>query len=257
MIERQRDLYEELEKKVDAAYNVDQLRQYNNEMERNIELEIQALEASIRAERSRKKADEDQIADWQKEITEARERLAESKQEMMEELGGMFDITDFTSGFVDAWWDAMDEGKSGLDALGEHFEETMKDMVKKQALYQGANAIMKQVQDVINKDLADDYDIDDWQKIWDVAKKANVDLDAFLQGWYDMFGAMSEGAGGGLSALQKGIQSVSEETAQVIEAYLNSIRGYVSEQVTHTRNIYRILNDAVHSDAAAIRVRMV
>lgn len=256
-IERQRDLYEELEKKVDAAYSVDQLRQYNDEMERNIELEIQALEASIMAERSRKNADEDQIADWQKEITEARERLAESKQEMMEELGGMFDITDFTGSFVDAWWDAMDEGKSGLDALSEHFEETMRDMVKKQALYQGANAIMKQVQDVINQDLADDYDIDDWQKIWDVAKKANIDLDAFLQGWYDMFGGLSDGASGGLSALQKGIQGVSEETAQVIEAYLNSIRGYVSEQVTHTRNIYRILNDAVHSDAAAIRVRMV
>lgn len=256
-IERQRDLYEEIEKKVDAAYNVDQLRKYNGELERSVELEIQALEASIAMERSRKNADEDQIADWQKEITEARERLAESKQEMMEELGGMFDITDFTSGFVDAWWDAMDEGKSGLDALGEHFEETMKDMVKKQALYQGANAIMKQVQDVINQDLADDYDIDDWQNIWDVAKKANVDLDAFLQGWYDMFGGLSDGASGGLSALQKGIQGVSEETAQVIEAYLNSIRGYVSEQVTHTRNIYRILNDAVHSDAAAIRVRMV
>lgn len=256
-IEEQRDLYEQIEKKVESAYNVDKLRQYNNELERSVELEIQALEASIAMERSRKKADEDQIADWQKEIVEARERLAESKQEMMEELGGMFDVTDFTSGFVDAWWDAMDEGKSGLDALGKHFEETMKDMVKKQALYQGAQNIMKQIQDVINQDLADDYDIDDWQKIWDVAKKANVDLDAFLQGWYDMFGGLSNGASGGLSALQKGIQGVSEETAQVIEAYLNSIRGYVSEQVTHTRNIYRILYDAVHSDAAAIRVRMV
>lgn len=256
-IERQRDLYEQIEKKVESAYSVDQLRQYNNELERSVELEIQALEASIAMERSRKNADEDQIADWQKEIAEARERLAESKQEMMEELGGMFDITDFASGFVDAWWNAMDEGKSGLDALGEHFEETMKDMVKKQALYQGAQNIMKQVQDIINQDLANDYDIDDWQKIWDVAKKANVDLDAFLQGWYDMFGSLSDGANGGLSALQKGIQGVSEETAQVIEAYLNSIRGYVSEQVTHTRNIYRILYDAVHSDAAAIRVRMV
>lgn len=256
-IERQRDLYEQIEKKVESAYNVDQLRQYNKELERSVELEIQALEASIAMERSRKKADEEQIEEWQKEIIEARERLAESKQEMMEELGGMFDITDFTSGFVDAWWNAMDEGKRGLDALGEHFEETMKDMVKKQALYQGAKDIMKQVQDVINADLADDYDIDDWQKIWDVAKKANVDLDAFLQGWYDMFGGLSNGASGGLSALQKGIQGVSEETAQVIEAYLNSIRGYVSEQVTHTRNIYRILYDAVHSDAAAIRVRMI
>ena len=122
----------------------------------------------------------------------------------------------------------MDEGKSGLDALSEHFEETMKDLVKKQALYQGANAIMKQVQDVINQDLADDYDIDDWQKIWDVAKKANIDLDAFLQGWYDMFGAMSEGTGSGLSGLQKGIQGITEDQADILAAYWNSVRGYTA-----------------------------
>lgn len=259
IIEKQRDLYEQIEEKVDKAYSVSQLRQYNSELERSVKLEIEALRASIALEKSRKKADEGQISDWEKEMAEARKRLAETKQEMTEEMGGIFDISDFTSGFVDAWWDAMDEGMSGLDALGEHFEETMRDMVKKQALYQGASAIMKQVQDVINKSLEGDYSIDrgEWDAILAAAKKANIDLDAFLQGYYDMFGSLSDGASGGLSALQKGIQGVTEDTAQIIEAYLNSIRGYVSEQVTHTRNIYRILNDAVHSDAAAIRVRMV
>ena len=258
-IEKQRDLYEQIEKKVESAYNVDQLRQYNNEMARSVDLEIQALEASIALEKSRKNADQGQIEDWQKEITEARERLVESTQSMMDELGAVFDLSDFTSGFVDAWWDAMDEGMSGLDALGEHFEDTMRDMVKKQALYRGAKEIMSQLQDAINASLEGDYSIDqsEWQTIIDAAKKANVNLDAFLQGWYDMFGSMSDGASGSLSALQKGIQGITEDTAQIIEAYLNSIRGYVSEQVTHTKNIYRILYDAVHSDAAAIRVRMV
>lgn len=257
IIERQRELYEELEEKINGAYSVEQLRQYNKEMERNIELEIQALEASIALEKSRKKADEGQIADWQKEITEARKRLAEYQQAMAEEMGGIFDITDFTSGFVDAWWDAMDEGMSGLDALGEHFEETMKDMVKKHALFKGAQEIMKQVQDVINADIADNYQIDDWQKIWDVAKKANVDLDAFLQGWYDMFGTMSDGAEGGLSALQKGIQGITEDTAQVIESYLNSIRGYVSEQVTYTKRLYEMFDRMSRGNTYGLNVRMI
>lgn len=257
-IETQRDLYEQIEKKVEKAYNVDQLRQYNNEMARSVELEIQALEASIALERSRKKADEDQIADWQKEIEEARGRLAESTQSMMQELNGAFDLSDFTSEFIDAWWDAMDEGKKGLDALNEHFNETMKDMVKKQALYRGAQEIMSQVQDAINKSLEGDFTVDEaeWQAIMDAAKKANVNLDAFLQGWYDMFGAMSDGAGGSLSALQKGIQGLSEETGQIIEAYLNSIRGYISEQVTHTKNIYNILYDATRTESRAIWVKL-
>jgi hypothetical protein len=243
IIERQRDLYDEIEDKVKKAYSVDQLRQYNGELKKNIELEIQALQASIALEKSRKNSDEGQIDAWEKEIQEAKERLAETTQEMAEMVGGIFDTTDFTSGFVDAWWDAMDEGMDGLDALNEHFEETMKDMVKKQALYQGANAIMKQVQDVINKDLAEDYDIDDWSKIWDVAKKANIDLDAFLQGWYDMFGAFSEAGGSGLSALQKGIQGVSEQTAQVIESVLNSMRFTQAESYTELQSQTRVLKD--------------
>ena len=257
LIERQRDLYEDIEEKVETAYSVSQLRQYNGELERTVELEIEALEASIALEKSRKKADEGQISDWEKQIAEARKRLAETKQEIAEEMGGIFDLTDFTSGFVDAWWDAMDEGMSGLDALGEHFEETMKDMVKKQALFRGAQEIMKQVQEVINADIADNYQIDDWQKIWDVAKKANVDLDAFLQGWYDMFGAMSDGAGGSLSALQKGIQGITEDTAQVIEAYLNSIRGYVSEQVAYTRRLYEMFDRMSHGTTYGLNVRMI
>ena len=258
-IELQRDLYEQLEEKIDSAYDVAQLRQYNNEMKRNIDLEIQALQASIALERSRKNADEDQIADWQKEIEEARERLAESTQDMMEELGGVFDLTDFTSSFVDAWWDAMNEGKSGLDALGQHFEDTMKDMVKKQALYQGANAIMKQVQDAINKSLEGDYSINqgEWDTILAAAKKANVDLDAFLQGYRDLFGTISDSAGGSLSELQKGIQGVTEDTAQIIEAYLNSIRGYVSEQVTYTKRLYEMFDRMSRGTTYGLNVRMI
>ena len=252
ILEKQRDLYEQIEEKVDKAYSVDQLRQYNGELKKNIELEIQALQASIALEKSRKNSDEGQIDAWEKEIQEAKERLAETTQEMTEMVGGIFDTTDFTSGFVDAWWEAMDEGMDALDALNEHFEETMKDMVKKQALYQGANAIMKQVQDVINKDLAEDYDIDDWAKIWDVAKKANIDLDAFLQGWYDMFGAFSGAEGSGLSALQKGIHSLSESTGQVIESLLNSLRFYVADsnselksQTKYMRDMYNLLNGMI------------
>lgn len=228
LIERQRDLYEEIEERVNKAYDVGQLRQYNAEMKRSVDLEIQALEASIALERSRKNADEEQIEDWQKEIDEARKKLAESAQEMAEKVGGIFDVEDFTSGFIDAWWDAMEEGMDGLDALNDHFEETMKDMVKKQALYKGAQKIMEPVIKAINEDLEGDYEIDDWQKILDVAKEANVDLDAFLQGWYEMFGGLSDGASGGLSALQKGIQGMNESQAEILTAYWNSVRQYTA-----------------------------
>lgn len=249
IIERQRDLYEQIEEKVDKAYSVEQLRQYNNEMKRSVDLEIQALKASIALERSRKNADEDQIADWQKEIDEARKRLEESTQEMTEMVGGIFDLEDFTSGFIDAWWDAMEEGMDGLDALNDHFEDTMKDLIKKQALYKGAQKIMEQVMNAINADLEGDYDIDDWSEIERIAKKANIDLDAFLQGYKEIFNSISNGDAGGLSALQKGIQGITEQTAQVLESYLNSVRMYVAtisadttSQLNEVKAIHRLLD---------------
>ena len=228
IIEKQRDLYKEIEERVDKAYSVDQLRQYNDELERNIALEIQAIEASIALERSRKNADEGQIADWQKEIDEARKRLEESAQEMKETVGGIFDLEDFTRGFVDAWWDAMEEGMDGLDALKDHFEDTMKDLVKKQALYKGAQKILEQVVNAIKADLEGDFAIDDWEEIERIAKKANIDLDAFLQGYKDIFDSISSPEASGLSALQKGIGSASEESIQVLTAYWNSVRQYTA-----------------------------
>lgn len=250
IIERQRDIYEQIEEKVEKAYSSDQLRQYNKELERSVELEIQALEASIALEKSRKKADEEQIKKYEEEIADARKRLAESTQEMMEELGGIFDLTDFASGFVDAWWEAMEEGMNGLDALNEHFDEVMVDMVKKQALYAGASKIMEQLQNAINAGLEKDYAIDEseWDAIVAAAKKANIDLDAFLQGYRDLFGELSMSGGAGLSALQKGVQGVTEQTAQVIEAYLNSVRMYVAtisadttSQLNEVKAIHRLL----------------
>lgn len=259
LIERQRDIYEQIEERVEKAYSVGQLEAYNKELEKSVDLEIQALEASIALEKSRKKSDEEQIATWEKEILDARKRVAESTQEMKEEMGGIFDLTDFASGFVDAWWDAMEEGKSGLDALSEHFDETMTDMVKKQALYKGASKIMEQLQKAINEGLEEDYSIgqDEWDAIVDAANKANIDLDKFLEGYRALFGQLSLGGEGGLSGLTKGIQGITEDTAQIIEAYLNSIRAYTSEQVEYTKKIYNMFYAMTMGSANGLNVRLI
>lgn len=259
LIERQRDIYEQIKERVEKAYSVGQLEAYSKELEKTVDLEIQALEASIALEKSRKKSDEEQIATWEEEILDARKRLAESTQEMMEEMGGIFDLSDFASGFVDAWWDAMEEGKSGLDALREHFDETMTDMVKKQALYKGASKIMEQLQKAINAGLEEDYSIDqaEWDAIVDAANKANIDLDKFLEGYRALFGQLSLGGEGGLSGLSKGIQGITEDTAQIIEAYLNSIRAYTSEQVEYTKKIYNMFYAMTMGSSNGLNVRLI
>ena len=259
IVEHQRDLYEQLEERVKKAYDVTQLKALNKEMERSVKLEIQALEASIALEKSRKNADDEQIKKYEEEILEARKRLAESTQEMMEELGGIFDLTDFASGFVDAWWEAMEEGKSGLDALSEHFDETMADMVKKQAVYKGASKIMEQLQNAINAGLENDYSIDpaEWDAIVYAAEKANVDLDAFLKGYRAIFEELSLGSEGGLSGLQKGISGMSEQQAEILTAYWNSVRGYTASIDSKMDLILANLNVSAEDNPMLAQLMMV
>ena len=72
--------------------------------------------------------------------------------------------------------------------------------------------------------------------------------------------------GAGLSSLQKGIQGITEQTAQVLEAYLNSVRMYVAtisadttSQLNEVRAIHTLLTSVVYPNGhnkggAAIKV---
>jgi hypothetical protein len=88
------------------------------------------------------------------------------------------------------------------------------------------------------------------------------ELSAALEGF---LGVISEGVGerGGLSELQKGIQGVTEQTAQVLEALLNSMRdtqaNAYSELQTQTnilKDIKGILSDLTSPSPRAISVKL-
>jgi hypothetical protein len=66
-----------------------------------------------------------------------------------------------------------------------------------------------------------------------LGEDAKAKLDAFLQQWYSRWGDMiGDTEQGELSGLQRGIQSVTEETAQALESLLNSTRFFVADSNT-------------------------
>ena len=80
------------------------------------------------------------------------------------------------------------------------------------------------------------------------ADKVAPELSKVLEELWIALGG-SKGEAGGLSALQKGISSISEQTAQVLEAYLNSVRMYVAtisadttSQLNEVKAIHRLLD---------------
>ena len=200
----------------------------------------------IAAEEDKKKTDKDRIKEWQLAIEDLIEQKAElDKQLVSTATGGiMDDVLSAAQDFTNAWLEAFNETGDGLSGLEENFKETMLEMVKQQAAMLISNSYIekwkKQLEQYINPD--------DLELSTDEAKKwvnaVTTSLPQLNQALENYFTAMQQagvdlggGTSGELSGLQRGIQGVTEETAQIIEAYLNSIRFFVAEQTTYLSQI--------------------
>lgn len=272
-VERLRAQVEELEKKydklsetIDEVYSTAELEEVSRKLDEIYYKEKRALEQAIAVRKADKNISDDEmdeIADMEEQLIELEEKHAETMKEIVSNAtDGIFDsVKDAARDFTDAWYDAFVETGKGINGLEENFNEMFMNLAKQQASMQITQAFVdrwkRDLEKYVNEKDTDltPEDAAAWaNEVKATFPELSAALEAFLGTIHESVGGLQSGE---LSSLQKGIQGITEETAQIIEAYLNSIRGYVSEQVTHTRNIYNILKQATTSDAAAIRVRMV
>lgn len=238
--------YKKLEKAMDEAYSVDAMKSSYDEAQKNLDSQIASYEKIIQLEKDKKKTDNDKLEEYQDKLEELREQKEELKREKVEDFGGNYDFRSVTREFVDAWLDAFRETGIGIDGLDEKFKELMQNIVVEQAVMTGASKILQPMLDSINKSLEDDFvlDSDELSSIEDLNEDARLRLDQFLKSLFGEGGVFSDyvntEANGELVGLQKGIQGITEETAQIIEGYLNSIRFFVSEK-------YNLLSNFVSS----------
>lgn len=224
---------EKLEDALEKNYAFESLRSDMQEINSNIDEQIAKRRRQIYLEKKKKETDKDQIKDWEDEIEELEEERAEAHRKMVESLGGVDDYRSATREFVDAWVEAFNETGNGLQGLKDNFREFFKNIILEQAVMKGAGKIMEPLLDKINMSL-DDYEIQghEEQKIKALSEQKMKELDEFLNGLFGDNGMWNEwidDKGQSLSGLQEGIQGVTEETAQIIEAYLNSIRFYIAQ----------------------------
>ena len=232
--------YQKLEKQIDRAYEVNTLKSSYDAAQKNIDAQIESYNKMIAAEDDKKKTDKDRIKEWELAIEDLKEKQREMLESQVEELGGSYDFSSITEEFVNSWLDAFKETGNGLSGLADNFEDFWQNIAIKQAVMGGASKIMQPFLDAVNKALENDFKLDDSEmaNIDQLSAKAKEDMNAFLQQWYDRWGSfINEGRDSELSGLQRGIQGVTEETAQIIEAYLNSIRFFVAEQNTFLSQI--------------------
>ena len=225
--------YDNLQKSIEKTWDTMSYMEKSNEMAQNLNEQIDALNRQIDAESSKKKKDTDKIQEYKNSIEDLEEELEELKQKQIEVFGGLGEVNyrSVAQEFVDAWKDAFLETGDGLQGLQDHFDEFLSEWFVKQATMRIAGKML----DPLFKDIdraVDQYSAGGTNVLMNeldaIRQKFGViapDLSAALEQLAGMWGLGGEG---GLSGLAAGIQGMSEEQANVLEAYWNSVRGYAA-----------------------------
>lgn len=262
-IEKLQDAYNDLKEAMNDAFDISMLAKYNNEMVKNLKTQNAHLEAMIKAESSKKKKDKDKIAEYQKQIKENEKAIKEAEESLTEQLGGFGSKSNYKSAaeaFAQAWVDAFGEGSDALDALNNKFNEYIKNLIVKQAATRLVGKMIEPMLKAVDEAVSEgseggnkglEVTKSELQKIIDVWGQVGPVLDENLKRLMDAMG-YKPGLNSNLSALQQGIQAVTENTAQALESILNSLRFYVATQQADVRIIRDTLIERLGASVGAV-----
>ena len=267
-VENLLESYEELEKKIDEAWSVDAIRQYNAEMEETMFLAIEAQKAAIAAQEQRKGADKEGSEKWQ-ELQDMKAELYEMEQQLEDSLKQSFskitdgildDVFDAAKEFTDAWYEAFKETGDGLSGLEENFNEMFMKLAKNQAAMQITGAFVDEWKRDLQKYLnnTDTRLTPEEAKVWAEEVKATMpELSAALEAFLGTIHEGLDGGASGLSALTKGIQGMSEQQAEILTAYWNSVRGYTASIDSKMNSVLENLGTVAEDNPMLEQMRLV
>lgn len=253
-IERELDLinslqkaYEKLHEKIAEAYSFDTYEKSRDLAEENLRMQNEALRRAIAAEEEKKKTDSARIKEWQDQIEKNIEAIQELEEESISAVGGFGtgdNIKSAAEDFVNAWVDAFNETGDGLSGLTEQMDEFLDNAVRKQLLMRLSKDVldpalrefdrMFEESSLGGRDLTGE-ELEAWRKLYE---KKSEEFNNRANAIIDALGIAPKDMDAELSGIQRGIQGVTETTAQALEALLNSIRFYSSDTNSVIKQLY-------------------
>lgn len=242
-VEKLQKAYQRLGDAIENAYTIDTLNMSTENAQRNIQEQIKSYQNMIAAEEDKKDTDWDRIDEWKEAITDLQEQADGLRRQKLNELGGFGSGADMKSAaeeFASAWLEAYKETGDGLTALEDKWDEYINNVIMKQLALRGIEKFLQPVMELINKSLENDsyFSTDEQAKINEAIEKTKGQLNEYWKGLAEMFQIPITGGEDNGSTLNQGITGVSEETANVIEAYLNSMRYFVADTNAVINNFF-------------------
>lgn len=255
--------YEKLKKSMDDAFDTQKLYEYNQKSVDALKKQQKAYQAMINAERGRKKPDEGKIQEWEQQIDDLNTTIQELGESMTEALGGFGSQSNYKSAaeaFSEAWVDAFNEGSDALEALNNKFDEYFNTMLTKQLMNRATSKYIQPILEAFDKAVSEgseggnnglDVTKKELEGIKELKDKNLALFNEYAKNLMDVLNVKPAGSSN-ISALQQGIQSVTESTAQALESILNSLRYYVATQQADVRIIRDTLLEKLGNSISAI-----
>lgn len=255
--------YEKLKKSMDDAFDTQKLYEYNQKSVDALKKQQKAYQAMINAERGRKKPDEGKIQEWEQQIDDLNTTIKELGESMTEALGGFGSQSNYKSAaetFSEAWVDAFNEGSDALEALNNKFDEYFNTMLTKQLMNRATSKYIQPILEAFDKAVSEgseggnnglDVTKKELEGIKELKDKNLALFNEYAKNLMDVLNVKPTGSSN-ISALQQGIQSVTESTAQALESILNSLRFYVATQQADVRIIRDTLLEKLGNSISAI-----
>ncbi len=255
--------YEKLKKSMDDAFDTQRIYEYNQKSVDALKKQQKAYQAMINAERGRKKPDEGKIQEWEQQIDDLNTTIQELGESMTEALGGFGSQSNYKSAaeaFSEAWVDAFNEGSDALEALNNKFDEYFNTMLTKQLMNRATSKYIQPILEAFDKAVSEgseggnnglDVTKKELEGIKELKDKNLALFNEYAKNLMDVLNVKPTGSSN-ISALQQGIQSVTESTAQALESILNSLRFYVATQQADVRIIRDTLLEKLGNSISAI-----
>lgn len=244
-VEKLQKAYQRLGDAIENAYTIDTLNMSTENAQRNIQDQIKSYQNMIAAEEDKKDTDWDRIDEWKEAIIDLQEQADQLRSQKLNELGGFGSGADMKSAaeeFASAWLEAYKETGDGLTALEDKWDEYINNVIMKQLALRGIEKFLEPIMNKLDNMIGDDSYLSD-EELKELQDDIDKTMPALNEYWKKLAESFKvpigdEGGSDNASTLSKSVQGVTESTANVIEAYLNSMRFFVSDSNMVLNNFY-------------------
>ena len=228
--------------------------------------QLSELEKQRQAEIDKKKTDDSKVADYENQIAEMKQQIKDFAEETAESLYGI-NLKDWASQLGDALYEAWQKGEDGAEAFKNKVADIMGDVMNSILKISILEPAMQQLQkmlfgeDGMSGYFGKDFSLDEKELesiadyLMGVSEKTDdyysmLDkLNNYMEKKYGI--SMKEEEEDSGSGLSKGIQNVTENTANLLASYINAIWADVSVKREYVRRLVEELFPAYNVIAQA------